>query len=133
MYYSFPAAPTRAVAKATLFLWLLGFVAGVANACLLETRHDHQGQVGISAAAPTDAADDCDPAVGEQACKSLRDLEQGALAKAKVLDGADDLPAFGFVASRSVAASAPSPLAWQAWAAPPLGPPVAILFLRLIL
>ena len=107
--FGYQSVHTRVVAKVTLLLWLLGFVVGIANACLLESGRDHRGQARATAAVATDAADDCDQAVGEQACKSLRDLEQGALFKAKVLDGADNVPALGLIA--------PSRLARPAWAA----------------
>ena len=133
MSFTYLSTHTRVVAKVTLCLWLFGLMAGIANACLIDTGRDHLPMPSATALAATDAGDDCDQAVGQQACKSLRDLEQGALVKAKVLDGADNVPALGLIAPWRIYAATPSPLVWQASATPPPGPPVAILFLRLTL
>lgn len=130
---SYPATHARAVARVTLVLWLLAFAAGVANACLLDTGPDHQAQARATVASASEPADDCDSALAEQACRSQRSLEQGALAKVKALDGAENLPVLALVASWRVLAAAPPPRVPQIAAAPPPGLPVAIRFLRLTL
>ena len=133
MNMSYAATRARAVARVTLVLWLLGFAAAVANACLLDTGPGHQAQARAAVMAASEPTDDCDSAVAEQACRSQRSLEQGALAKVKVLDGAENLPVLAIVAPWRVLAAAPLPRVPQAAAAPPPGPPVAIRFLRLTL
>lgn len=122
-----------AVARATLFLWLFGFMVGVAHACLVLPATDARVQTQASAMAvdATQASDDCDDAIAQQTCISSREPEQATALKATLQPAADSVLAPGVIAPwREFAAVAPARV-WHIAAAPPPGPPVAILFLRL--
>ena len=121
-----------AVAKATLFLWLFGFAVGIAHACVTVPGAGAQATSNQVAGEATQASDDCDDAVAQQACITTRELEQASVVKAKSQPGADSTPAVAAIPPWSGFAALAPPRVWHVAAAPPPGPPVAILFLRLI-
>lgn len=123
-------------------VWLIGFAVGAANACVLQERGASGQQTGgvpqVDAHHAPMAQDqigavdhDCDAALDTAACKSLCELERGAPLKSKLVD-ADDLSAPAAFAALHLAGAERRPhAAWSVAPAPPPGPPVAILFLRL--
>lgn len=149
MIFRHRPAQMRLVAKTMLALWLLGVLAGAANACVLQDRdgwapplhhegsalwHHHVDDVApaTSAAGETGHADDCDQGAGEHACRHLCDATAGAVVKTTVLDIPAGTPLFAAIATWAPYPPQPAPTAWPVRAAlPPPGPAVAILFLRL--
>lgn len=126
---------TASVLRALLFFWLFGIAASWANACLVQDRPaPHRHEISM----PAEATHEHDDAsgVGDEACLSFCDSEQGVV------------PTYKLPVQAGLDAALPTPLgaAWAAWVVdappergrllstpPPPASPVAIRFLRLSL
>jgi hypothetical protein len=139
----------RLIARLMCWVLLFGWMAGAANACVLQApaavtaahaaAHEHAAgdaghhhhHHGAFAGVHDDEGDEAPP--GQQACKSLCDSEQSAVAKTSAGDTAGTLPSVAvttgpcLVLPAAVATRVPRPDADTL----PAPPPIPIAFLRL--
>ncbi|WP_029001685.1 hypothetical protein [Azohydromonas australica] len=141
----------RVIARLMCWVLLLGWMAGAANACVLQApvavtaahaaAHEHAAgdaghhhhQDAASGAAHSDDGQEHEALPGQQACKSLCDSEQSAVAKTGASDAAAMLPLGAVMTGHCLVLPAalvtrvPRPDA----ATLPAPPPIPIAFLRL--
>lgn len=142
----------RVIARLMCWVLLFGWMAGAANACVLQAPlavqaahgtahkhavgnagHHHHHQDGAAVGAHGDDGHDDESSPGQQACKSLCDSEQSAVVKTSAGDTAPVLPLAAVmtgpcvVLPATVVTRVPRPDAGTL----PAPPPIPIAFLRL--